>query len=99
MCLIPECVSYSVNELLPTGEYRERLKILFGAWVYGGAVTSSDYVLPAPANAARFDPADPHLVNFTDATGATFEIIPACTPTASYEKNCFDGIDDDCNGG
>jgi hypothetical protein len=40
--------------------------------------------------------------NFTvkndDGTNATFEIIPKCIPTQTFEKYCFDGIDDDCNG-
>jgi hypothetical protein len=85
---------------LLTGQYQQRLSILLGAWVYGGSVSSPDYVIkPMQGKGPKFDPSNPQLQNFTDPqTGVTYSVIPDCYPAATYEDNCFDGIDNDCNG-
>lgn len=46
-----------------------------------------------------FDPKNPTFENFTDAgTNTTYIVVPRCKPRSTYEQDCSDGIDDDCNG-
>ena len=81
-------------------EYHDHLSLLFKTWVYGGVVEPPSFVLPPLIQQERYDPSSPLLVNFTDpVTGDIWGIIPDCTPTADFELDCFNGIDDDCNGG
>ncbi|GAX85347.1 hypothetical protein CEUSTIGMA_g12764.t1, partial [Chlamydomonas eustigma] len=86
-------------ELTGDSQYHQRLSILLGAWVYGGSVSSPDYVIPPMQTSSKYNPSNPKLQNFTDPqTGVTYLVIPDCYPKAPYEEDCFDGIDDDCNG-
>ena len=82
-----------------TAEYHSRLTVFFKTWVYGDVVTPPSFVLPPPEKEARYNPLKPILANFTNpASNETFEVIPDCIPTVDFEENCYDGIDDDCNG-
>lgn len=52
----------------------------------------------APVTSA-VDLTRPLLKNFTDtSTNTTYLIVPECVPTANYEDQCFDGVDNDCDG-
>eukprot|EP00798_Chlamydomonas_sp_ICE-L_P013807 gene13807-19723_t len=76
--------------------YITRIKTLLSAWVYGDALPS-EHLIPNVGTGS--DPENPKLENFTDpVTNKTYEIIPACTPTAAFEDSCDDNIDNDCNG-
>ncbi|KAG1680162.1 hypothetical protein FOA52_000275 [Chlamydomonas sp. UWO 241] len=85
-------------ELTNVEEYHDRILSLLGTWIHGGAVDTGD-VLPQHQPSERFDPTAPVFENFTDpTTGKLVIVIPECKPTAFYEVDCFDLIDDDCNG-
>ena len=82
-----------------TDEYHERLTLLFKTWVYGDVAKPPTFVLPLQSEEVHFNPSKPILANFTDpSTNETFEIIPSCIPVAEFEQDCYNGIDDDCNG-
>lgn len=79
-------------------EYTSRLASFFNSWVYGDSVgNSQEFVLPLVT--PKLNLLHPTFENITDeATGETLVVISSCLPTHSYEVDCFDGIDDDCNG-
>ncbi|KAJ9523924.1 hypothetical protein QJQ45_022417 [Haematococcus lacustris] len=76
--------------------YHERLRSLLSTWAY------ADSLPTAPSQPSQIKARTNLLFNlqdFTDATtNSTFAIVPDCRPRALYEVNCYDGIDDDCNG-
>jgi hypothetical protein len=86
--------------LVSTGkeEYSSRLAPFFNAWVFGDSIGSSgsDYVLPLADT--KLDLLHPSFENVTDEAGETWVVISNCLPTHAWEVDCFDGIDDDCNG-
>ncbi|GFH18988.1 uncharacterized protein HaLaN_15873 [Haematococcus lacustris] len=76
--------------------YHERLRSLLATWTYADSLPTAP-TQPSQIK-ARTNPLF-NLQNFTDAaTNSSYAIVPDCRPTALYEVNCFDGIDDDCNG-
>ncbi|KAJ9528163.1 hypothetical protein QJQ45_005789 [Haematococcus lacustris] len=76
--------------------YHGRLRTLLATWSYADSLPTAP-TQPSQIK-ARTNPLF-NLQNFTDATtNSSYAIVPECRPTALYEVNCYDGIDDDCNG-
>eukprot|EP00955_Chlamydomonas_euryale_P087768 364323-Chlamydomonas_euryale.AAC.17 len=94
-------VAWNVNTMLTglTGkkEFVDKAELFLKTWVFGNSV-NLDTPLP-PATAAVDIMNITALGNFTDPdTGKRWIIVPECTPTAKFEDNCFDSIDNNCNG-
>lgn len=75
-------------------KYGDRVRTFLRSWLTGDPVERTD-------SATEYGHTSPSttLKNFTDAdTGALYLVIPACVPTSTYENDCYDGVDNDCNG-
>lgn len=75
-------------------KYGDRVRTFLRSWLTGDPVERTD-------SATKYGHTSPStaLENFTDAdTGALYLVIPACVPTSTYENDCYDGVDNDCNG-
>ncbi|GFH28899.1 glyco_trans_2-like domain-containing protein, partial [Haematococcus lacustris] len=77
--------------------YLSRIRKLLSTWLYAESLPTGPDLSGVQGNA----PADElsRLEHFTpNGSAISFAVVPECKPTALYEVNCYDGIDDDCNG-
>ncbi|GFH23078.1 uncharacterized protein HaLaN_20633, partial [Haematococcus lacustris] len=77
--------------------YLSRLRSLLATWVYAdslptGPDLSGNQGTASPDKLSRLEQFTPN------GSAVTYAVVPDCKPTALYEVNCFDGVDDDCNG-
>ncbi|KAJ9512105.1 hypothetical protein QJQ45_012739 [Haematococcus lacustris] len=77
--------------------YLSRIRKLLSTWLYAESLPTGPDLSGVQGSA----PADElsRLEHFTpNGSAISFAVVPECKPTALYEVNCYDGIDDDCNG-
>jgi len=89
-------VNVMLTELTGKKEFRDKVELMLKTWVFGDSINLKSPLPPATAvvNIANIT----SLRNFTDARNQTYVVVPECTPTSDFELNCYDGVDNNCNG-
>ncbi len=94
-------VGWYVNTLLASitgqAQFRTRAEFVLTTWVFGNSV-HLDTALPPATDKVNIT-AISTLTNVTDPSdNKTWVIVPQCVPSSSFESNCYDGVDNNCNG-